>query len=188
VRDQLPLSEPFVLLGESFSGPLAIRIAANPPTNLIGLALCATFARAPVPTLVPLAWLAPFAPARPPMSLLAWLLLGSWATPALKSTLAEALREVRPAVLRARAVAALRSDASALMPSVRIPALQLTPSRDRLLSRSAFQTLASGLLRCHTVVVSGPHLLLQASAERCAQEVAAFALGLNANNSFKPAQ
>src|SRR5687768_14153054 len=55
VRSELPTSEPFVLLGESFSGPLAIRIAASQPPGLVGLVLSTTFARAPVPLLSPLA-------------------------------------------------------------------------------------------------------------------------------------
>ena len=47
-RDALPRDEAFVLLGESFSGPVAIAIAADPPPNLRGLVLSTTFARAPV--------------------------------------------------------------------------------------------------------------------------------------------
>ena len=45
VRAQLPAGQPFVLLGESFSGPLAISIAASPPPGLRGLILCCSFAR-----------------------------------------------------------------------------------------------------------------------------------------------
>lgn len=33
VRAELPGSEPFVLLGESFSGPIALAIAAKPPAG-----------------------------------------------------------------------------------------------------------------------------------------------------------
>src|ERR1700722_12941492 len=47
VRAALPAHDPFVLLGESFSGPLAIRIAADPPPALKGLILCVTFASNP---------------------------------------------------------------------------------------------------------------------------------------------
>jgi hypothetical protein len=47
VRAQLPPATPFVLLGESFSGPIALSIAANPPPNLVGLILSTTFAKAP---------------------------------------------------------------------------------------------------------------------------------------------
>ncbi len=47
VTAALPTDRPFVLLGESFSGPLAIRIAARRPEFLVGLVLCVTFARNP---------------------------------------------------------------------------------------------------------------------------------------------
>src|SRR5688572_3895642 len=53
VRAQLPTATPFVLLGESFSGPVALSIAADPPPNLVGLVLSTTFAKSPVPLLSP---------------------------------------------------------------------------------------------------------------------------------------
>jgi pimeloyl-[acyl-carrier protein] methyl ester esterase len=185
VRAQLP-SEPFLLLGESFSGPLAIRIGAEPPPGLLGLVLSTTFARTPVVGLSPLAPLVRFAPARPPMPILSWALLGPWATPELRAQLAQALAAVSPPVLRARVGAALRVDVSSLMPSVRLPVLQLVAAQDRLLSTSASSALASGLAHCRTLTLPGPHLLLQTAAQACAKEVAEFALGLSPNNSFKP--
>ena len=48
VRDQLP-KLPFVLLAESFWGPIGLSIAADPPAMLRGLILCCTFAKSPVP-------------------------------------------------------------------------------------------------------------------------------------------
>ena len=50
-RSALPQDEPFLILGESFSGPLAISIAASNPAGLLGLILCVTFARNPHPLL-----------------------------------------------------------------------------------------------------------------------------------------
>lgn len=186
VRAQLPSSGPFVLLGESFSGPLAIRIAAAPPPGLVGLVLSTTFACAPVPVLSPIAPLVGFAPARPPMALLSWALLGSWATPELQAQLDKALRSVSPAVLRVRAAAALRADVSGLLASVRVPVLQFVATHDRLLAPSACAVLARHLSSCHTVRVAGPHLLLQTATQPCAHEVADFAVGLGPDNSFKP--
>ena len=183
VRAQLPTTEPYVLLGESFSGPLAIRIAANPPPGLVGLALSTTFACAPVPALASLAPLVRFAPARPPMTLLPWALLGRWSSSALQSALASALAAVSPAVLRARATAALQVNVAALLPSIGVPALQLVGQQDRLLSAYASTALSAGLPNCRTVSIPGPHLLLQTATQRCAQEVAAFALGLGPSNS-----
>jgi pimeloyl-[acyl-carrier protein] methyl ester esterase len=48
VRAACPKSEPFVLLAESFSTPLAIRLAAAKPANLAGLVLCTGFATGPL--------------------------------------------------------------------------------------------------------------------------------------------
>jgi pimeloyl-[acyl-carrier protein] methyl ester esterase len=44
----LPKNEPFVLLGKSFSGPIAIRLAAEHPPGLKALALCGSFITCPV--------------------------------------------------------------------------------------------------------------------------------------------
>ena len=43
----LPTDRPFVLLGESFSGPLAVMAAAARPAGLVGVVLCASFIRNP---------------------------------------------------------------------------------------------------------------------------------------------
>ena len=89
--------KPFVLLGESFSGPVALSIAADPPANLRGLVLSTTFATAPVPflrTFAPLLHAVPFP--LPPSMLLSWWLFGRWATPALEAALRDALRQVSP--------------------------------------------------------------------------------------------
>lgn len=174
VRPLLPSSRPFVLVGESFSGPLALSIASCPPAGLAGLVLSTTFACAPVPALSPLASLVRFTPARPPLPLLSWVLLGPWGTREARSSLASALRQVHPDVLRARAAAALRANVGSVLPSIRVPVLQLVAKNDRMLSRSASLELAAGLPQSQVIEVEGPHLLLQASTLPCAREVAAF--------------
>src|SRR5512146_2059759 len=50
-RSFLPNDQPFFLLGESFSGPIAISIAASPPSGQLGLILRCSFARSPRPAL-----------------------------------------------------------------------------------------------------------------------------------------
>src|SRR5262249_52151039 len=47
VRAALPEDGPFILLGESFSGPLAIIAADARPRGLQGVVLCASFVRSP---------------------------------------------------------------------------------------------------------------------------------------------
>lgn len=51
VRASLPVERPYVLLGESFSGPIAVSIAASKPAGLRGLMLVGSFVRNP--TIVP---------------------------------------------------------------------------------------------------------------------------------------
>lgn len=48
VTASLPASDPFILLGESFGGPLALRVAAARPPGLVAVVLVATFVRGPV--------------------------------------------------------------------------------------------------------------------------------------------
>lgn len=114
---QLP-SRPFILLAESFSGPLAVEMATRHPTGLRGLVLAATFARRPVP--LPAASAALLSPAwpLPPVALLARLLLGPWYTRGHTSMLRDALARTPTSTLRQRAAATLRVDVRALLPAI----------------------------------------------------------------------
>lgn len=178
-RPRLPQDAPFVLLGESFSGPVAIAIAANPPPNLIGLVLSTTFARAPVPLISSLAPLMRIAPVRAaPMPLLSAILLGRWATPALRCELRDALQDVAPAVVRARAAAAMRVDMTTRLADIAVPTLCLRARHDRLLRPRATRELLDGLRDAREAALDGPHLLLQTRTEVAADEVMRFAAGL----------
>ncbi len=179
VRRTLPADVPFVLLGESFSGPVALAIAANPPPGLVGLVLSATFARSPVPLLSPLAPLMRFAPVwQVPEAVVNWWLLGRWGTPELHSSLQAAIASVTPAVLRSRTISALRADASARLNAISVPVLYLRASEDRLLSPGASDRIKAGIPHARIVTIAGPHLLLQTAPQACAEAVATFAAQL----------
>lgn len=178
-RGALPHEAPFVLLGESFSGPVALAIAADPPSNLHGLVLSTTFAKAPVPVPSPLAALARIAPVRAlPTAALSFALLGHWSTPALRCELRDALDTVAPAVLRARAEAAMRVDVRDRLARIRVPALCLRAKHDRLLRPGAQRALRAGLADAREVAIDGPHLLLQTRTQAAVDAVARFAAGL----------
>jgi pimeloyl-ACP methyl ester carboxylesterase len=59
VNRALPPTKHFVLLGESFGGPLALKVASQSIPNLRAVVLCATFVLNPLPW--SFAWV-PFAP------------------------------------------------------------------------------------------------------------------------------
>ncbi|WP_454831596.1 alpha/beta fold hydrolase [Pseudoxanthomonas wuyuanensis] len=179
VRAALPSVAPFVLLGESFSGPIALSIAANPPSNLVGVVLSTTFIESPAPLFSPFASFTRLAPVRVlPLPLLSWWLLGRWATPQLEAALQSALLTVTPAVLRFRAATALRARALASCRSVSVPVLYLRATNDRLLSRRAGRQIALAIPHCTTADIAGPHLLLQAVPQACACAVSEFATRL----------
>lgn len=174
-RGLLPRDRPFVLLAESFSGPIGLSIAADPPAGLRGLILSTTFARAPLRGCAPLAPLLRYAPVRStPTALLTPALLGPWSTPALRGALRDTLRDVAAEVLRDRAARSLRVDHRTCLPRIHLPTLVLQARQDRVLSSRSSAALAAGIAGARLIAVDGPHLLLQTRAEACAEIVADF--------------
>jgi pimeloyl-ACP methyl ester carboxylesterase len=174
VRSHLPRRKPFVLLGESFSGPIAIAIAASRPIGLRGLILACSFARNPIPTLAPLAPLIRLLPIRwAPPALLAWPTLGRFTTPALQSELRETLSQVPSSVIAARLRAVIEVDVSALLAQVGVPILYLCACEDRLVPPSTSGQFAV-LPRARIAQIKGPHFLLQACPAATSKEVVRF--------------
>ncbi len=175
-RARLPKDTPFVLLGESFSGPVAIAIAADPPPNLVGLVLSTTFARAPVSLFSSFAPLTRFAPVRTlPTVLLSTMLLGRWQTPALRRELRAALATVAADVLRVRAACAMRANVTGKLAHIAVPTLCIRARHDRLLRPRAGRELLAGIRDACEYALDGPHLLLQTRTVDCANRIAAFA-------------
>jgi pimeloyl-ACP methyl ester carboxylesterase len=162
VRRQLPLSERYVLLAESFSGPIAIRVAAEPPPDLAGLILCSTFARNPFPWLRPLRALAVRVPFKSlPRWVRAPLLWGSADPSSAPPAAQRASAGVAQAVIRRRLHEVLTVDVTAHLAAIQMPTLILQATRDRLVPRAATRLLAQRMSHAELVDIDGPHLLLQ---------------------------
>lgn len=177
VRKRLPAEKPFFLLGESFSGPVAISIAANAPRNLAGLILCASFAKSPRPLMARLKPLITMLPGLNSPTLAACALLGASSTTDLRQQLAAALTMVSPQVLRARLRAILEVNVTHALNKVRVPILYLRATCDKLVPRTAGDLIAS-LKPTQIVGVDAPHMLLQAAPQSAATVVTAFVGGL----------
>jgi len=175
VRAALPTRGPFVLLGESFSGPLAIRIAARPPPGLAGLILCVTFASNPYPRL---AWARRLAAFLPLKSLPRWLrapLMWGSASPSKAPRQSErAMAGVAANVIRRRIAALLAVDETATLATIAVPTLVLRASRDLVVSKAATDKIMRGIPHARRVDVDGPHLLLKTRPEECAAAVHEF--------------
>jgi pimeloyl-ACP methyl ester carboxylesterase len=173
-RAALPLDERYVLLGESFSGPIAIALAAEAPPQLAGVILCCTFASNPRPGLGRLGRFIPYLPARPPLRIVEALLCGRFATVRLRAALAETLVQVSPAILRARLSAVVSVDVVKQLQSVRVPLLYLKASEDRLVPAIASAQVASGAPHVRVVELVAPHFLLQTVPQEAAVAIMQF--------------
>jgi pimeloyl-ACP methyl ester carboxylesterase len=169
VQGALPRDRPFILLAESFSGPLAIRIAAQSPPGLAAVILSASFAKNPFPWA---RWARPLAAYLPLKSLPRWvrapLMWGSASPQQAPKQMERAIAGVSPAVIRQRIAALLAVDETAALGLVRLPMLVLRAKYDRVISRAATTRIVKILPAVQLVEIDGPHLLLQTRPAECA--------------------
>ena len=180
-RSALPLDEPFILLGESFSGPIAGMLAAEGHPQLKGLVLCSTFVRNPLPWLGRLRALIgvlPFGAA--PLRVMDYLLLGKFSTQSLRTALALAVGRVAPVVMRARLRAVVTVDVAAQFANVRVPCLYMQAAHDRLVPREAADLITALKPDTQVVQVNAPHCLLQAAPAEAAAAVEEFSRRVSA--------
>jgi pimeloyl-ACP methyl ester carboxylesterase len=175
VRGALPTDRRYVLLGESFSGPLAIRIAADPPRHLAGLILCGTFAKNPFPWLRPLRALAVRLPIKSlPRWLRAPLMWGSYDPRQATPRAERAMTGVAGAVIRHRIGEILGVDETRQLARIELPIMILAGRRDRIVPRAATRLLLHTSPSAQVEEIEGPHLLLQSRPEECAIPVLRF--------------
>jgi pimeloyl-ACP methyl ester carboxylesterase len=178
VRPRLPAGQPFAILGESFGGPLALRIAASRPAGLVALVLVATFHRKPANPVIAKA--APLGPAffrlpLPPH--VVRLLLGGGDAPRdLVEEVRAAVRLVPAKVMAARAHEALAVDASEALRTCHVPVLFLGGKRDRLLRSTLPSEIRALQPRADVRLLDTPHLVLQRRPEESMRIVEEFLL------------
>lgn len=171
VTQALP-SEPFVLLAESFSGPIARRVAMRKPENLKGLVLVSTFFQSPVALISkvpPFFW--KLLLSAPDFSM-RQALLGTGAPDALARELIDCVRGVDLDVLTSRIdiVAKERMDAT----RIEIPVLYIRGTRDRLIIKLSAKQVGKHCDRFELVEIKGPHLILQTQPHAAAQAIRKF--------------
>lgn len=160
VRAMLP-SEPFVLVAESFSGPVAITLASQPPPQCRGLVLAATFRRYPrrVPRVLVRAVAPLAATLRPPRWALRVAFTGLDAP--LAGEMLASLSTLPHRVLADRYRFLAEVDVADAWKRVSVPVLYLQATRDRAVPAHNAQDLARLRPDLEIVRIDAPHLLLQ---------------------------
>lgn len=174
IRPQLP-GHPFVVLAESFSGPLGILLAAEQPQYLTGLVLCATFGRNPLPAFKGFI----HAVDKLPWNELVhhWTALwlqGRYASTELSALLEKALTMVSEPVIKHRAKQVLQVDVLKEFATLTLPLRYLQAKQDRLIWAFNAKNLAQLQPDMQLVRLDAPHFLLQAVPAQAAAQLRHF--------------
>lgn len=172
-RDQGPV----IVVAESFSGPLAVELMADPDSPVVAGVLSATFAKPPLALIISLAQKLRLASLTLPAvseQVLRLFCLNGVRDIGLIREIVSVVRKVDAPVMESRITALTHMDATERLPQVTQPVLLLHAAEDRVLRRRFSAHLSEGLANVREVTVPGPHLLLQASAQACAAQIAHF--------------
>ncbi|MEO6209644.1 MAG: hypothetical protein ABIQ10_05900 [Gemmatimonadaceae bacterium] len=160
VTARLP-AEPFVLIAESFSGPLALLIADR-CENVLAIALVVTFVVPPAPGFIARI------PQRvwsisPPTALVSAFLTGG--DNALAVDCRGAIESVPPDVIAKRIDEAVHVDVRAELARFTRPLLCLGAKQDWIVPRRSMAKIRAMKPCARLVELNGPHMLLQTRAE-----------------------
>lgn len=162
--ERLPAGEPLALLGESFSGPVAVLLAARLPERVQTLILCASFVTAPRGAL-PRALLRAAAPVAfripAPRLALRELLLNGHGDQDLLELVCTNRKTVRPSVLARRFQTVMRCDVRRELALTRQPLLYLRADRDRLVTRASVEAIRAVRPDVSCKAFPAPHFVLQ---------------------------
>jgi len=174
----------FVVVGESFSGPLALMLAARRPVGLRGVVLCVSFVRGPW------RWVAMWGRfARPwvfrvtPFGLIRLALLGRYRRGAIGDELCAAVRAVSPGVMAARARAIAKVDVTRELRECPAPVMYLQAEQDRVTPGRSAGLVRSIRPDVEVVVLPGPHLILQTAPIGAARILTSFCQRVGASAS-----
>lgn len=177
VAERIPAREPYALLGESFSGPLALRLSGRRLGHLVGVVLVATFVTNPVRLVPSLArhlvgsWLFR---RRTPAFIARRYLVGASAPDDWLERVTANAQTVDPAVMAARVREVLSVNARELLQRCAVPLLYLSGGRDALVPPRVRDELRRIRPDIESVTIDAPHLVLQLAPEAAAMAIEIF--------------
>jgi pimeloyl-ACP methyl ester carboxylesterase len=172
---QIPKNTPYFLLGESFSGPIAIALAASANEQLKGVILCCTFAINPRPLLSNWSFLVPAITITDKLlCVTSNLMMSSFKDCKVYEQLKATLPRVSPETMRARLEAVIGVNYLVELAKINVPILYLKGKKDHLVPSAASKTIVKYAKNVSLVELDAPHLLLQIAAKKAASEISGF--------------
>jgi pimeloyl-ACP methyl ester carboxylesterase len=175
--ERVEAKEAFVILAESFSGPLALRLAAKSPPNLVAVILCATFVEnllpemssRVLPALFEKMLKLPF-----PKFLIRHLLMGKNASDEVIDTFREILKTVNFKVLATRIQSVFTVNDKQLLVNCPQPILYLCATKDRIVSRRSLEQIRELRPDIEVELIDSPHFLLQCRPRLASEAIQSF--------------
>ena len=175
VKKQIPDSKDFILLAESFSGPITHRVADH--KGLAGVILCASFLSCPRPVLYKLL---SFLPCRflfkipLPDYIIRILGFGKNCPPSTLSLFRQAIAIVDTVILEYRFRLLAQVDELFEIRKIRVPILYLRASRDMLVPKSCGDLLLTINPSVRIQEIPGTHFLMQSSPDEARETILGF--------------
>jgi len=183
VQKRLPAGEPFLLLGESFSGRIAYKIGQLNVPNLLGVIFVCSFLQSPMPKLKGMVSFMPsirFLRSITPSLVLRQLCLGKNASEELIELFWRAVASVESKTLKKRIRLALSP--FTVEDRLSIPTAHLLATGDILVQKHISNELAARCDQPLLFEIDGPHFILQANPKLSADIVSDMVKQLAAGN------
>jgi len=166
-------SRPVYVLGESFSGPVAVLIAAQLGEQVQGIVLAASFVKNPWP-----GWLIRRSirvdPRATPPNIRNAILMGPYGDGELRDEVEKIVQALPRPVRNARLRAVAEVDVEADFMRLKCPILALHGRSDWLVRKSPMQKVIGEKGRARMIVFPAAHMLLQTQAAAVATEIIEF--------------
>lgn len=177
--NELTSGRPRLLIAESFSGPLALRLAELRPKEICGIVLAASFCDTPVNPGLALLPLRPLFMVKPPRKALRHFLIGDDADKRDVTKLRKEVQKIPSATLASRVRAILELQEHDNPSLADTPMLLLQAQSDNLIPWDAQQRLEACYPHASVHWLESPHLILQQSPKQCLDAIREFLAELN---------
>ena len=176
VAEMLPRNDKVLLVAESFSGPIAVNVAAHHPERVIGLVLVATFVDSPVPAVARIVpWTLIFRCPLPKFAARIALVGNESSTDDIHE-IQDVARAVSPEVVAGRLKMLMTLDETASLKKCKCPLLYIRPTADRLVPERCWETIRDLRPDARLAEIDGPHFILQRKPTEAWQHIAEFSL------------
>ncbi len=174
IAETLPAKDKLLLIAESFSGPIAVKMASGYPDKIWGVVLVASFIDPPVTSLIQrLPWKLLFSWPLPEI-ICRWLLLSNEASRRDVRKIQKSLSQIPPEVMANRLDLILGVDETESLKNVRCPLLYIQPTKDKLVPDRCWQTIKRIKPDAKCVSIDGPHFILQRNPKEAWRHIEEF--------------